>query len=81
MTPIGNDRWAADLPFDRVGRYLFGIEAWRDEFAIFRIELQKKHDAGHPVTLELSRGRPLCSARSVAPTERRRSGSKALRIE
>ncbi|HEY1886838.1 MAG TPA: alpha-1,4-glucan--maltose-1-phosphate maltosyltransferase [Roseiarcus sp.] len=56
MTPVGNDRWAADLPLDRVGRYLFDIEAWRDEFAIFRIELQKKHDAGLSLTLELKEG-------------------------
>jgi starch synthase (maltosyl-transferring) len=56
MTAVGNDRWAADLPLDRVGRYLFDIEAWRDEFAIFRIELQKKHDAGVSVTLELKEG-------------------------
>jgi starch synthase (maltosyl-transferring) len=56
MTPVGNDRWAADLPLDRVGRYFFDIEAWRDEFAIFRIELQKKHDAGVSITLELKEG-------------------------
>ena len=46
MTALGNDRWAADLPLERVGRYLFDIEAWRDEFAIYRIELQKKYEAG-----------------------------------
>jgi starch synthase (maltosyl-transferring) len=56
MTPLGNDRWAADLPLERVGRYLFAIEAWRDEFAIYRIALQKKHDAGLPVALELNEG-------------------------
>jgi starch synthase (maltosyl-transferring) len=56
MTPLGSDRWAADLPLERVGRYLFAIEAWRDEFAIYRIELQKKHDAGLPVALELNEG-------------------------
>ena len=56
MTPLGNDRWAADLPLERVGRYLFAIEAWRDEFAVYRLELQKKHDAGLPVALELDEG-------------------------
>jgi starch synthase (maltosyl-transferring) len=56
MTPVGNDRWAADLPLDRVGRYFFDIEAWRDEFAIFRVELQKKHAAGVSVSLELKEG-------------------------
>jgi starch synthase (maltosyl-transferring) len=56
MTSLGNDRWAADLPLERVGRYLFAIEAWRDEFAIYRIELQKKHNANLPVGLELDEG-------------------------
>ena len=56
MTALGNDRWAADLPLERVGRYLFAIEAWRDEFAIYRRELQMKHEAGLPVALELKEG-------------------------
>ncbi|MBV8897345.1 MAG: DUF3416 domain-containing protein, partial [Acidobacteriaceae bacterium] len=56
MTPLGNDRWAAKLPLERIGRYLFDIEAWRDEFAIFRSELQKKHSVGVSVTLELKEG-------------------------
>jgi starch synthase (maltosyl-transferring) len=56
MEPLGNDRWTAELPLDRVGRYLFTIEAWRDEFAIYRAELQKKHDAGLAVALELKEG-------------------------
>ena len=56
MTLMGNDRWAADLPLERVGRYLFAIEAWRDEFAIFRLDLQKKHDAGLRVALEFDEG-------------------------
>ena len=56
MTALGNDRWAADLPLERVGRYLFSIEVWRDEFAIYRRELQMKHEAGLPVALELKEG-------------------------
>ena len=56
MTPLGNDRWFADLPLERVGRYVFDIEAWRDEFAIFRSELQKKCKAGLSVALETREG-------------------------
>jgi starch synthase (maltosyl-transferring) len=59
MRPIGNDRWEAELPLDRVGRYLYTIEAWRDEFTIFRSELVKKHEAGLSVPLELEEGRRL----------------------
>ena len=56
MTPLGNDRWFSDLPLERVGRYVFDIEAWRDEFAIFRSELQKKCKAGLSVALETREG-------------------------
>lgn len=76
MTPLGNDRWAADLPLERVGRYLFAIEAWRDEFAIYRIELQKKHDAGLPVSLELNEGEAI-----LRNALRRARGEPAVRLE
>jgi starch synthase (maltosyl-transferring) len=61
MTALGNDRWAAELPLERVGRYLFAIEAWRDEFAIYRSELRKKYEAGVPVALELIEGETILS--------------------
>ncbi len=61
MTALGNDRWAGNLPLERVGRYLFTIEAWRDEFAIYRSELYKKYGAGIPVVLELKEGEALLS--------------------
>ena len=32
------------------------VEAWRDEFAIYRSELRKKYEAGVPVALELREG-------------------------
>jgi starch synthase (maltosyl-transferring) len=45
-----------------MGRYVFAVEAWRDAFATFTDELQKKHNAGVPVTLELEEGRLLVEA-------------------
>ncbi len=59
MQPIGNDRWAADFKLDTLGRYHFTVEAWRDEFAIFRGQLLKKVEAGLGITLELEEGRRL----------------------
>ena len=59
MKPLGNDRWGADLPLTRLGRYFYSVETWRDEFAVFRSELVKKHDAGLAVPLELEEGRRL----------------------
>ena len=59
MVPLGNDRWAADLPLERLGRIYFTVETWRDDFAMFHHELFKKHEAGLPVPLELEEGRRL----------------------
>ncbi len=62
MKLVVNDRWTASFPLERVGRYEFAVEAWRDPFAIFRYELEKKHAAGLDVTLELEEGRLLVEA-------------------
>ena len=62
MHPRGNDRWSATLPLTRIGRYLFAIEAWRDVFATYRDELEKKTTAGLQVALELEEGRLLVEA-------------------
>ncbi len=59
MKPVGNDRWAADMPLERMGRHHFTVEAWKDVFATFRDELSKKHAAGLKVSLELEEGRHL----------------------
>jgi starch synthase (maltosyl-transferring) len=59
MTLIVNDRWGAEFPLERLGRYEFAVQTWRDPFAIFRSELEKKYAAGLDVTLELEEGRLL----------------------
>ena len=56
MEPLGNDRFAASFPLERVGRHEYTIEAWRDVFATYRNELQKKSAAGLDVSLELAEG-------------------------
>ena len=76
MVPLGNDRWAADLPLERLGRYLFAIEAWRDDFAMFRHEVEAKHAAGLAVPLELEEGRRLVE-RTLADA----AGDAAARLE
>jgi starch synthase (maltosyl-transferring) len=62
MHALGNDRWAAALPLTRAGRHLFAVEAWRDAFATYRDELEKKSTAGLDVSLELEEGRLLVQA-------------------
>ncbi|MGN6388844.1 MAG: alpha-1,4-glucan--maltose-1-phosphate maltosyltransferase, partial [Burkholderiaceae bacterium] len=59
MHPLGNDRWRGMLPLARMGRHVFVVEGWRDAFATYRDELDKKVKAGLNVTLELEEGRRL----------------------
>jgi starch synthase (maltosyl-transferring) len=69
MHPLGNDRWAAALPLTRLGRHLFAVEAWRDVFATYRDELEKKTAAGLNVSLELEEGRLLVEAAAAHAQE------------
>ena len=56
MRSLGNDRFGADLPLPRIGRYEYTIQAWRDVFATYRYELAKKVEAGLNVALEIREG-------------------------
>ncbi|HWZ48018.1 MAG TPA: maltotransferase domain-containing protein, partial [Herbaspirillum sp.] len=79
MRDIGNDRWQAQLPLQRMGRYLFSIEAWRDVFASYRDDLDKKSRAGLDLTLELEEGR-LLVLQAAAATETSGKESRALKL-
>lgn len=59
MEPLGNDRWGASFPLERLGQYEFTVEGWYDAFATFRDELAKKYGAGRAVDLEIEEGRLL----------------------
>jgi starch synthase (maltosyl-transferring) len=58
---LNNDRWTARFRLSRVGRYVFTIEAWRDEFGTFQADLRKKQAAGRDLTNEIAEGRALLS--------------------
>ncbi|MDQ3206650.1 MAG: DUF3416 domain-containing protein [Pseudomonadota bacterium] len=45
MRHLGNDRWVGEFTLDRLGRHEFTVEAWRDEFATARMDLEKKRAA------------------------------------
>ncbi|MEJ1224435.1 alpha-1,4-glucan--maltose-1-phosphate maltosyltransferase [Pseudomonas sp. CCNWLW56] len=57
MTDLGNNSWRGQFNVPEQGRYVFCIEAWFDQFASFRYELEKKYGAGVPISLELQEGR------------------------
>jgi len=54
MTPLGNDRWRANMMPRRVGRHFFTIEAWRDEYGSLSHALEVKNRAGVDVTLDIA---------------------------
>jgi starch synthase (maltosyl-transferring) len=56
LRDLGNDVWQAQVTPATVGRGVFAIEAWWDEYGTFVYELGKKHAAGVPVGLELTEG-------------------------
>lgn len=57
MRDLGNNGWRGQFNVPEQGRYVFCIEAWIDQFASFRYELEKKFGAGVPISLELQEGR------------------------
>jgi starch synthase (maltosyl-transferring) len=70
MRDLGNDRWQAALPLERLGRTTYTICAWRDWFETFRDELAKKSAAGLDVALEVREGEALvnqAAARKPGP--------------
>jgi starch synthase (maltosyl-transferring) len=53
---VANDRWAARFRLTRLGRHLFTIEAWRDEFGTLQEDLKKKQAAKVDVTADIADG-------------------------
>ncbi|GIZ53274.1 alpha-1,4-glucan--maltose-1-phosphate maltosyltransferase [Noviherbaspirillum aridicola] len=79
MHPLGNDRWGAIMPLNRIGRHLFAVEAWRDVFATYRDELEKKTTAGLNVSLELEEGRLMVEAAAAHAQEQDMAVAETLR--
>ena len=74
LEPIGNDRWRAEFTVERLGTYLYGIEAWADRFRTWRRGLRRKHDAGQDTSVDLLIGAELveeAAGRAREPEARR----------
>jgi starch synthase (maltosyl-transferring) len=56
MTRHSNDRWNGSLVPDEIGRYVYAIEAWTDEFATWRHGFELKQKAGVDLTLDAIEG-------------------------
>jgi starch synthase (maltosyl-transferring) len=56
MTMDINDRWHGTFTPSEIGRYVYAIEAWTDEFATWRHGFDLKLKAGQDVTLDALEG-------------------------
>src|SRR5438128_5518337 len=56
MTHHSNDRWGGSFTPDRIGRHVYAIEAWTDEFATWRHGFELKQRAGADLTLDAIEG-------------------------
>ncbi|MDP9250740.1 MAG: alpha-1,4-glucan--maltose-1-phosphate maltosyltransferase [Chloroflexota bacterium] len=62
MRLVDNDRWSGSVPLVRNARHRYTIEAWRDAIGSWRVELERKVEAGLRVGVELEEGRLLLDA-------------------
>lgn len=53
MTSLGNARWQGRFTPARVGRYLYTVEAWIDEYATLCRAIRLKQEAGVDIAVEL----------------------------
>jgi starch synthase (maltosyl-transferring) len=53
MAALGNARWQGRFTPFRVGRHLYAVEAWIDEYATLCRAIRLKQDAGVDITVEL----------------------------
>jgi len=56
MQPIGNDRFRAGFPLEKIGPYVFTIEAWTDRFSSWHQTFEKKVEAGRDGFVDLREG-------------------------
>ena len=76
LAPLGNDRWQATFTPTRIGRHLFTVEAWRDDYASLCHEIEVKHKAGVDIALELTEARQISRSRPCQgrPLQHHRAG-------
>jgi len=62
-----NDRWTATFTPKEIGRHVYAIEAWTDEFATWQHDVTLKQNAGLAVELEALEGAALLTKASAVP--------------
>ena len=78
MALLENDRWQASFFPERLGRHEYAIQAWRDAWATYCDDLQKKVAAKLDVALEAEEGRIMIKSALDSVTNRTPAIQKAL---
>ncbi len=78
MAFLGNDRWQASFPVERLGRYRYTVRGWTDPFVTWQRDLKKRNDAGQDLSLDFLIGAELADVAelrdaSLPPDERYRA--------
>ncbi|MBO0702347.1 MAG: alpha-1,4-glucan--maltose-1-phosphate maltosyltransferase [Candidatus Dormibacteraeota bacterium] len=76
LTPLTNDRWAAEFTVDRLGPWSYSVEGWIDRFGTWSADLEKRLDAGQDVGVDLRIG-----AQIVRDAASRADGGARVRLE
>lgn len=59
MLLLGNDEWEARITPHKLGRYVYTVRAWWAVWKSYRVQLEKKVQAGTDVSLDVEEGRRL----------------------
>ena len=74
MQPLPNDRWRAEFPVAEMGRYIYTLEAWIDQFQTWHRDLMKRVHARQDVSVDLLIGAHLleeAASRAESPDRER----------
>jgi starch synthase (maltosyl-transferring) len=72
MVPLIDDRWRGEFTVTSLGRYLFTLEGWVDDFETWRRQFAKRVEADQDIAVELE-----VAARMVEETAGRTAGNTA----
>jgi len=75
LAPLVNDRWRGRFTVTRLGRHLYTIEAWVDEYRTWAARLAKRVEAAQDIAPELEIG-----ARLIEGAARRAAGQDATKL-
>jgi len=83
MKLVNNDRWAAEFTVEELGRYVYTVTGWIDEWGGWTDALRKKADAGQDVSVDVLVGVGLlqAAARRAKGVDARKLADAAAKLK